>query len=374
MTSRERFEAVVNGTGPDRVPVMCQLSVGHIIKNSGIAPADFFLDYTTACVEPIVRLMNQYHFDGVIVEAPGVDSAALRSEVGRIEDKADGQLIVWKNGDETFCPVNDYSIFRPKVPLPRKTLLETTSDDMLPHDGYRKSLSQLPGYFMQPYRDVLSRIGETYTVHSYFVSPLSLFIHIFGIQDALMGLMDYPDQCSDLLNGIADGCIRWSDNLIDSGMPVVGIAAPFEGRSFMSLPMFEQFGVPFTAKVVSHIKARSITTYMHMCGHINDRLEAIVDTGVTGIECMDPPPLGNTDLADAVKRIGGKVFLKGNMDPVNTVLHLSPEEIYQDACSRIRIAKDTGRYILSTACSVCPDTPADHLTILHKAAEDVGVY
>jgi len=36
-----------------------------------------------------------------------------------------------------------------------------------------------------------------------------------------------------------------------------------------------------------------------------------METGVDGFECLDPPPLGNVDLENAVHRIGGKVFING---------------------------------------------------------------
>ena len=43
----------------------------------------------------------------------------------------------------------------------------------------------------------------------------------------------------------------------------------------------------------------SIPVYTHTCGAIGDRLDLLVECGVSGIECLDPPPLGNVDLSEA---------------------------------------------------------------------------
>ena len=374
MNGRERVEAVIKGIVPDRVPVMCQLSAGHVIKNSGLPPAEYYLNYNDVVTDAISNLVFKYGFDGAIMEAPGFDMELAKSQVDKIIDESNGQLIVWKNGDKTFCPINDYPIFRPKVKPVKKTIHEIKASDMMHNAGYTKKLNELPEYFMAPYRRILEKIGETHSIHGYFVTPLSLFIHTLGIEEALMSMLEYPEICIALLNEVADGCIQWSDNLIDSGIPIIGISAPYEGRGFMSLGMYEEFGFPTVKKIINHIKARGIPTYTHMCGSINDRLEKIVEAETDGIECLDPYPLGNVELEDTIKRIGDKVFIKGNMDSVNTLLMKTPAEVYDDAVARIKIAGPTKRYILSSACSVSPDTPEENLKILVKAAEDYGRY
>ncbi|HBC88582.1 MAG TPA: hypothetical protein DCZ94_16670 [Lentisphaeria bacterium] len=42
MTSKERMELSMSGGKPDRVPVMCQLSLGHIYKHAEITPDEYW--------------------------------------------------------------------------------------------------------------------------------------------------------------------------------------------------------------------------------------------------------------------------------------------------------------------------------------------
>jgi uroporphyrinogen decarboxylase len=97
-------------------------------------------------------------------------------------------------------------------------------------------------------------------------------------------------------------------------------------------------------------------------------------TGVDGIDTFDPPPLGTVELEDAVAALGKRVFIKGNMDPVNTVLEGTPEAVKAEAAHRFSVAKPGGAYILSTACSVAPLTPPEYILALREFVEENGKY
>jgi uroporphyrinogen decarboxylase len=95
-------------------------------------------------------------------------------------------------------------------------------------------------------------------------------------------------------------------------------------------------------------------------------------SGVSGIECLDPPPLGDVELEEAKLAIGARGFIKGNIDSVNTLLRGTPEEILADARRRLEIGRQGGGFILSTACSIAPHVPAGSILILREAVERWG--
>jgi uroporphyrinogen-III decarboxylase len=113
---------------------------------------------------------------------------------------------------------------------------------------------------------------------------------------------------------------------------------------------------------------------MHTCGAISDRLELMTESGIDGIECLDPPPLGDCELADAKKRIGELVFIKGNMDSVNVLLRATPESMDGYVQQQIADGAAGGGYILSTACSVAPGVKPEVLETLVPLAEKYGKY
>jgi uroporphyrinogen-III decarboxylase len=66
--------------------------------------------------------------------------------------------------------------------------------------------------------------------------------------------------------------------------------------------------------------------------------------------------------------VGRRLFLKGNVDPVGTVLLGTPEAVLGDAARRVAIGAPGGGYVLSTACSVPPAAPPSNVMQLHAAA------
>ena len=100
----------------------------------------------------------------------------------------------------------------------------------------------------------------------------------------------------------------------------------------------------------------------------------MAESGVSGLECLDPPPIGNVELDDAFKRVGNDMFIKGNVDSVNILLDSSDEVIYRDLSERIRIGMQNKGFILSTACSIAPKVKKENVQILSKIAKEVGIY
>jgi uroporphyrinogen-III decarboxylase len=77
-------------------------------------------------------------------------------------------------------------------------------------------------------------------------------------------------------------------------------------------------------------------------------------------------------LEDAKMRVGDKIFIKGNLDPVNELLAGTPESVWEAAARRIEVGKPGGGYILSTACSIAPHTRRENIRVLARAAAQLG--
>jgi uroporphyrinogen decarboxylase len=77
-----------------------------------------------------------------------------------------------------------------------------------------------------------------------------------------------------------------------------------------------------------------------MCnGRSNAVLEMIADSGADAVSPLERPPLGDVDIGDAARRVGKKLCLVGNVDPVNTMLKGTPEQLDAEIKGIIR---DTG--------------------------------
>ena len=117
-----------------------------------------------------------------------------------------------------------------------------------------------------------------------------------------------------------------------------------------------------------------LPVYTHTCGAIGDRLDLMEETGTDGVDTLDPPPLGTVELAAARAQLGQRLFIKGNIDPVATLLGGSAGSCLGASLERLTAAKAGGGYILSSACSVAPHTPPENIRQLARAADAEGWY
>ncbi len=69
MTSRERVINAMNMKKPDRVPLMCQFSIGFMnqqVKEIGISPMELWYD-VEKYAEALIFLRERFEFDGILV-------------------------------------------------------------------------------------------------------------------------------------------------------------------------------------------------------------------------------------------------------------------------------------------------------------------
>jgi uroporphyrinogen-III decarboxylase len=205
-------------------------------------------------------------------------------------------------------------------------------------------------------------------------SPFDYYLRLFGHSQGLIGLLDSPGLAREILGRYTDGIVRLAAGLAAHGVDAIKVSSPYAGSGFISPLFYREFVMPYEGRIARAVRRLGIPAYIHTCGAVDDRLELMVEAGFAGIECLDPPPLGNVDLADAKRRIGDRAFIKGNIDPVHVLLGDTVESVRRDARARLESGKPGGGFILSTACSVAPRTPPENIRALAEVAAESGRY
>jgi len=374
VTPRERMAVAMRHGTPDRVPVMCQLALGHYFLHAGLDPVDIWHD-GEAFAEALVRLQRRYGFDGILVNLPGREPG-WRRHVDRIETAGRERHVVWRNGRVTACPPDDnphvFFSDRRTRPLPRLGDLDPGRLHYLePHAlfGLEWEWSAFPEWHWDTLRRVREKAPDV-SVHGEAFSPFSQLCEAVGTGEALVALRADPGRVKACLEALVAGTVALMAGHVAAGADAVLVSSAYAGGGLISTRDYGAFVLPYEAKVVAAFKARCPGTpvYTHTCGRIGDRLDLLEETGTDGIDTLDPPPLGNVDLAEAKRRVGERLFLKGNVDPVATVLLGTPEAVLEDAARRVAIGGPGGGYILSTACSVPPGAPPGNVRQLVAAA------
>lgn len=380
MTPKERVIAAMNMEKPDRVPLMCQFSIGFMnlqLQDSGITPMQFWLD-AEKYAEGLMILRERFNFDGILVSLHGHyknwQERMIKTE------KIDGiEIATYEDRKEHYI-VDDLPMgkFYDKS---RKKDIESLNPDDIP-----EVLDYIPAskdcYIFidnsDPYRvfNILKqRLGNEYSIHGEVTSPLDYLLDYIGYEEALLAMIMNPEKVKKVLENFTKGVIRMAEDMADNNdIDAIKISSPFAGMDFISPEHYREYELPYLTKIAQAIKAKGIFAYVHTCGHIDDRLELMAESGVAGLECLDPPPIGNVELNDAFERIGDKLFIKGNIDSVYTLLKGSDEAIENDVKHRIETGKQFPGFILSTACSIAPKVSTENIKMLSELVKKYGVY
>jgi MtaA/CmuA family methyltransferase len=377
MTSKQRMAKAMNLEEPDRVPVMCQMSIGHMLLQTGFSPSEFWFS-AELFAEGLICLRETYSFDGILISLHG-HSPDWTKNVEKLIKEETQEVIIWKNGDRTEFPLDDLPRHYP-ARANSFLLISSFDQETIPEDLDYIPVSQGLNFHLDPdhkynvFQIVRERAGTEYSIHGEVTSPFDYFLNLFGFKQALMYLMKNPGKCQEILQLFTDGVKKIAIEQSEQAVDAIKISSPFAGSGFISPAFYRQFVLPHESQIAQAIRSRGTQVYLHTCGAINDRLEMMAESGISGLECLDPPPLGNVRLEDAKKRIGDIVFIKGNIDPVNVLLQGDLESVEQDARKRIEIGKPGGGFILSTACSIAPHTKKENIQVLSQVAEKEGYY
>ncbi|MCL5034057.1 MAG: hypothetical protein M1395_03010 [Bacteroidetes bacterium] len=374
MNSKERVKAAMDLKTPDRVPLMCQMSIGHMLQQLPVSPVEFWFDGDTFA-EGLLSLREIYGFDGILISLHGHDPN-WRNQIVKRGNSEDGEVIRLKDGTTMIFGNDDL----PQVDMqeaPKPGLAEINLDDL------PKSLDYIPvsqglHFRIDPRNKfgvidtIVKRAGKEYSIHGEITSPFDYFLDLLGHQDGLMALIDDREKSKKILAHFAGLIEDLAVEMCDTGIDAIKVSSPFAGSGFISPAFYREFVAPFEARISHSIRKKGVHVYLHTCGAVRDRLELMFDTGASGIECLDPPPLGNVELEEAMKIASKKGFIKGNVDSVNTLLLGTDGDITSDAKDRIEIGKKVGGFILSTACSIAPRVKREKILLLKEAVERWG--
>jgi hypothetical protein len=344
MTSRERIKKAMGLGIPDRVPYWCLLSLEHIITHG---MKDEKQPRTIdELVEAEVKLTKEYNFDGALIYLPGdCENANIESFITR-------SISAVPVGKST----NDF-----ETADPEKWDLEIPeySEENFYSSHYARDL-----------------IGSDYHIGGWAACGFSRAIQWFpSLEEGMMALLLDPLKFKSFVNYFDNLSIAWAKAQIEIGkLESIQISSPYAGSAFISNETYDDLVLPSVTRLAGEIKKSDGYSYIHTCGSINDRIELLADSGTDGIECMDPPPLGDITLDVAKNRVGERIFLKGNLDSVNVLLQASDDEVEEVVQKTIQAGMNNGGYILSSACSISRDVNPERIKSISKMIDKYGQY
>jgi uroporphyrinogen-III decarboxylase len=379
LTSKERIQAAMNLQQPDRVPLMCQFSIGSMMIQLKPNPVEFWYD-KNVFANVLVELCEKFKFDGILVSLHG-HSEKWKTDLLKYECIEEGKYqLTYPNRTEVHSWTD----------LPLVTFTDSKTIPTIEEIDVEKDIPAVINYIpvshnlyfdldkdglFDVFDLIYSQVGESVSIHGEITSPFDYFLDLLGYENGLISLIIEPEKCHAILDKYANGIQDLAVQMCAKHVDAIKISSPFAGMGFISTEQYNEFVLPYEQKIIKAIRAKGVHVYIHTCGSINDRLELMRESGTSGLECLDPVPVGNVDLENTFERIGNDLFIKGNIDSVNSLLYAGDAKAEADVKKIIEIGKSKGKgFILSTACSIAPMVSTERLLMLSELVDKYGSY
>jgi uroporphyrinogen decarboxylase len=323
MTPKQRLYATLTGSPRDRVPVT-PIFMAWAAHHIGRSYRDYYLDAN-------VRAASQI----AVARDLGTDQVSVISDPW-CEASAYGMEFDWP--DES-------------VGVPHAHLLHSPDDGAMlrrfdPHHCPRTADR------IEAVRLLARQIGDTHSVMGWVEGPIAEYSDLRGVQETMIDLIDAPDAFNHAAEVLVECAAEFGRAQIEAGADFIGVGDA--AASLVGPEIYREHVLPWQRRLIAAIHDAGGKVKLHVCGNIASILPHMATTGadVIDVDWMVP-------LAAARAAVGPLVTLCGNFNPVDVLLHGSPESVA--AAARDCLAQAGDRFILQPGCEVPPGTPRENL-------------
>jgi MtaA/CmuA family methyltransferase len=187
-----------------------------------------------------------------------------------------------------------------------------------------------------------------------------------GIQQVMMLLIDDPPLIESLMAKCGEYTIAYATALAEAGADMLsGGDSP---AGLIGPRLYREAALPYEKRVVAALKSQvSIPVSLHICGNA---MPILADMATSGADVLELDQ--QVDIEAACTIVPPEIAIWGNLDPVRLLAQRSPEEVRSATEGLIRTVRRSGheRFVVSSGCTLVPDTPHDNLRALIEATRN----
>jgi len=351
---KERLLTVIKGEVPDQVPVVIHWLNPFAEEYSDDPAWNSFLKY--------VRKKSD------VMAFCGIEPFLFHTRAAEV------QLV------EKFTSENGYPMVKDKITTPRGDLYCTSQSipggaqcehwiETLEDIEKILSLSYIPlqpAEVVQRYRSLTKELGDRALVIFWGGGANRMLSNNANKNSLLPWLIEERDILRKFIHTMQERIMDTLDYLTrEEPEAIYHFGGPEHALPPLMSPQdFDEFVVKPYREMSDLIHSRGGTFGIHCHGRVNDFMDKFVQIGTDLLDPLEPPPLGDVNLAEVKSKFGDKMCLIGNIQACE-LERLSREEIDLQVKERIQAAAEGGGYIVSPTASPWP-SPATTPEILEK--------
>jgi uroporphyrinogen decarboxylase len=325
MTHKDRIVSALAGKPSDKLPVM--------LHNFMMAAREYkvsmkqFREDPVVMAEALVRSVEKYEFDGILVD---MDTVTLAGALGVPVDFPDNE--------------------------PARCHLGILTD--------LKDWRDLPGVNIEDYMYVNNwleavRLVKRYVGDDIYVrgncdqAPFSLAGMVRGSAEWMMDL--YTAEEDDKL-GLLEYCTEATSQFIrlmaQTGCDMLSNGDSPAGPDLIPPDLYKKYAFPYEKIIVEESHKAGLPYTLHICGNTELILNDMIETGADALE-LDY----KTDIRKIAEAFKDKITLIGNIDPSGVIALGKAHEVKTKTRELIKIMGNSNRFILNAGCAIPPNTP-----------------
>lgn len=340
MTPIERQEALENGQEVDRLPI----TFSHESFAAKLIGLNYRQGFNTAesAAKKEINLYRKYGIDGISVAYTSVNfGIRFRS---KIKSPKDSPASVVEHRLETIDDLNQLDL----------SVLD-----------FKRDISQQvnAGALDIMYEEVGDEINPTYSISA----PFTMAAGILPAEKMLRAMRKQPDQVHQLMRFTTQAIKVILESTRHFPNLSYFIYDPVASGSLISPKQYAEFCLPYTKEIVDFMKRENPDTWvgMHICGDTTRSLDLIASTGIDGFS-LDQ----KVDLAVASQKVGDKLTLLGNVDPIRVFLQGTPEMMDEAVKNCYAKAYQNPKgFMLRSGCAVPYETPVEMVDAYMESAK-----
>jgi len=205
---------------------------------------------------------------------------------------------------------------------------------------------------------VVSRCGhDQFILAGGVVGTLYSCHHHLGLTNLFALLAEEPALVEYLSQRILEQNIEAIRRFAKAGGDAIYIDDACATCDMISVAMYERFSLPYMQEMVREIQRLGQKAILIYFGGIADRIEQIASLGADGLLCEASMKNYVNDIGEYAARIGDRVTLFGNLDPVKILQNGDDAELEAELQRQLAAGRRGRGFILSTASPITPATP-----------------
>jgi uroporphyrinogen decarboxylase len=382
MKPRERVRAVLDGSIPDRVPLIIGVSNATGIKMKAYRAFKELVGLS----EPDRYL---YDWPELGTSLPGeAGLSRLRSDVRGVHDRFPSRVYElnrlrpphdpfvdsWGSGAREISPGEWFPGVHPLAGA-------TTTDELLAYDGWPDMDD--PTRFSHIGEDAESIAAKG--THAIMATPWLLFpleraFAMQGMDTFLMNLAVHPEFAVALLEKHLELCKRLMGHVLEElgdNVDIIKIGDDLgtQDNLLMSPAMYRELLKPIHAEFIRFIRSRTgARVFFHTDGDVFDLIPDFLEMGVDILNPIQTSAGRMSDLERLKSDFGGAITFCGAVDTHHVLPRGTPQDVRDEVRRVIGILGRGGGYIAASVHTIMNDVPAENIIAMVDAVQAHGGY